>query len=125
MTSSAHRAKQFAADVAFSCLAVAHDAFAGADDGDAHAVENPRQVADAAVNPPARLRGTVQGVDHLLAAHRILELHAELALAVVLDGVEVLDVALVLKHLGDAGADLASGDEDQPSSDPVGIPDTG
>src|SRR5580698_4228090 len=37
---SRNGAQQFAADVLLAGLAVAHDAFAGADDGDAHAVED-------------------------------------------------------------------------------------
>ena len=51
----ADRAQQLAADVRLAGLAVAHDALAGADHGDAHAVEDVRQVAHGAVDPAAGL----------------------------------------------------------------------
>src|SRR5439155_22180905 len=100
-------------------------ALAGADDGDAHAVQHVGQVVDLAVNAAAGLALAVDGVDDLRAVHGVLELDANLALLAVVDLVELLDVALVLEDLRDAGADLAVGDEHEAPTDPVGVPDAG
>src|SRR5438876_7574249 len=89
----AHGAKQFTTHVLLPRLAIAHDALGRADDGDAHAVEDARQVADAAVDPPAGFGGAVQGVDDLVAAGRVLELDADRALPLVVDDVVLVDIA--------------------------------
>src|SRR5688500_13975894 len=119
----ADRAEELSTDVLLARLAVGHDALAGRNDRDAHPVQDAREVADAAVDPPARLARAVDLVDDLLAGHRVLQLDADLALLGVIDDVVVFDVALVLEHLCDAGADLALGDEDHSSADPVCVPD--
>src|SRR3954454_20041228 len=118
-----NRTQHFAADVVLAGLAVAHHALARGDDGDAHPVQHARQVADAAVHAAAGLAGAVDRVDHLVAGHRVLELDADLPLPGVVDHVDLFDVPFVLQHLGDAGADLALGDHDQPPTDSVGVPD--
>src|SRR3954470_6835833 len=118
-------AEQLAAHVRFAGLAVAHDALAGADDGDAHAVEHVGQALDAAVHAAAGLALAVDGVDHLAARVRVLELDPDLALALVVDHIVLLDVALVLENLRDARADLALGDLDEPTAHPVGVTDAG
>src|SRR5205814_8576922 len=46
---------------------------------------------------------------------------ADLALLLVGDFIVLFDVAFVAQHLGDAGADLALGDQDHAPSDTVGI----
>jgi hypothetical protein len=49
-------------------------------------------------------------VDDLVAAERVLEPHADLALlGGVLDDVELFDVAFVAQHVCDPDADLARG----------------
>jgi hypothetical protein len=64
-------------------------------------------------------------VDHLVAAHRVLELDADLPLALVIDHIVFLDVTFVLEHLRDTRADLALGDVDVAPPDPVCVPDAG
>src|SRR5581483_4933511 len=121
----AHRAQQLAADVFLAGLAIAHHALAGADDGDAQAVEDIGTLLDLAVHAPARLALAVQLVDHLVAGERVLELPANLPLLGVIDNVVLFDVPLILQHPRDARADLALGDKDHLPADPVCIPDSG
>src|SRR5688572_19895812 len=105
----------------FARPAVAHDAFARADDRDAHAVQDLRKIIDLAVHAAAGLAFAVEHVNDLFAAHRIFELDANLALLLVGDHVVVLDVAFVLEHLRDAGADFALPDQHHSPADPVGV----
>src|SRR5688572_6046927 len=121
----ADRAEQLAADVLLAGLAVAHHALARADHGDAHAVEHLGELFDLVIDAATGLAEALDLVDDLLARHRVLELHAELALLAVVDHIVFLDVTFVLEHLGDAGADLALVDEHELPADPVGVPDAG
>src|ERR1700683_2016533 len=125
MTALAYRAQQFTADVMLAGAAVAHDALAGADHGDAHAVEHVWQLPDRAVDPAAGLALPIDVVNHLVAGRGVLELDADLALNVVLDRIALLDVPFVLEHLCDAEADLASRNENHPPANAIGVADSG
>src|SRR5439155_6350866 len=98
----AHRAQKLSADIILPRPAIAHHAFAGADHHDPHAVEDLGQLLDAAIDPAAGLAGAVDHVNDLVAVHPVLELHADLALLLVVDDVVLLDVPFILEHLRNA-----------------------
>ena len=82
-------------------LLVGHDALGGGDDGNAETLEHAGELVSARINAEAGLAHAAQALDGLLFAGEILEGDADDALGTVVDHLEVLDVALVEKDLGD------------------------
>src|SRR5688572_12056363 len=79
---------------------VGHHAPGGGDDRNAQPVHHARDVVAALVDAKTRARDALDLLDHRLAGV-VLEADLDHRLAVVLAHGEVLDVALVLQHLGD------------------------
>src|SRR6266542_3094968 len=74
---SIHGAEQLAADALGAGTAVAHDAIAGAQDGDAEAVEHRPQLGALAVQPAAGPAGPVDGADDALPFGAVLQEDAQ------------------------------------------------
>src|SRR6476469_3130871 len=98
--------EQLAADVVFTGAAIAHDALAGADHRDSHAVKHLGKLIDRAIHSAARLALAVDHVDHLFAIAGIFQPHADLPLARIFNDIVVIDVSLVLEDLRNTNADL-------------------
>src|SRR5438105_6722383 len=98
--SSGDDAEHFAAKAVGARLAIGHDAARGRDDRDAQPVHDARDVVAALVDAQAGLRDPFQALDHRPAGV-VLEPDGELLLRAVFAQREILDVALVLQHLGD------------------------
>src|SRR5262245_32206363 len=98
---SPHRGQALAAHAARAALAVGEHAHRRAVDGDARAVEHAPHVGHARVEAAAGLAVATDLVDELLAVGPVLELDAELRLALAGHHGPVRDEALALEHLGD------------------------
>src|SRR5690349_1342273 len=122
--SSGDDADHFAADTGGARLAITHDALRGRDDRDTQAVHHARQVVAPLVDAQARLGDALQALDHGLAGV-VAQADAQLLLAVGLAHREVLDVALVLEHLGDGGLQVRAGHAHLHLPHHLGIADTG
>src|SRR5581483_9841026 len=133
-------AEQLAAQALGAGLAVAHDAAAGAEDGDAQAVEDGAQVLVAVVEAATGLAGAGDAADDALALGAVLEEDAqdflrarliddgrEVRLALLVGGhrpdLVVEDEALVLEHLGDALLELGGRHVHGGGFDAVGVAD--
>src|SRR4051812_27143571 len=102
-----HVAEDFAADAACARLAVGHHALRRGHDRDAHPVLHLGDVVAALVDAQAGAAHALDALDHR-AAGVVLERDLELALVAVLLDLEAVDVALVLKDLGDRDLDVRS-----------------
>src|SRR5260221_512549 len=125
-------AEHFAADTVGAGLAIGHHAARGREDRHAQPVHHARDVIPALVDAQPRLRDALDALDHRPAGV-VLEADGELFLvaavftigaAFVTDG-EVLDVALVLQHLGDGALQSRSGHRDLRVADQLRIADAG
>src|SRR5436309_10094724 len=74
-------AEQFAAEFLASRPAVAHDAFARADDGDTEAVEDRLQLRVTAVEAAAWPTGPLQVPDHLFPLRPVLQINSQYGFA--------------------------------------------
>src|SRR6185312_595568 len=105
MDASENAAENLAADIGGAGFVVGHDAPRRRQDRDAEPVIDARQIGDARIDPPPRLRDTQQFADHRLAIH-IFQLDLQLGDAgtdfLVL---EAADIALALQHLQHIGPD--------------------
>src|SRR6185295_3304078 len=97
--SSGDDADDFAADAGRARLAVGHDAARGRDDRHAQAVHDLRQAVAVLVDAQARLGDALQALDDRPAGV-VLQADAQHFLRAVLAHREILDIALVLEHLG-------------------------
>src|SRR5687767_6492501 len=95
-----HDREHFAAHARFARATVRHHATGGGDDRHAKPVHHARDVVAALVDAKTRARDALDLLDHRLAGV-VLEADLDHRLAVVVAHGEVLDVALVLQHLGD------------------------
>src|SRR5215472_10811240 len=103
---SEHAAENLAADFCGAGLVVGHDPSWGRKDGDAEPVIATRQVDDARINPPARLRNTRNFANYRFAVD-VFELDAQLRNARSnLLACEAADISLALQHFEHIGADL-------------------
>src|SRR5882762_4193382 len=109
-------AEHFAAETVGAGLAIGHHAARGREDRHTQAVHHARDVVAPLVDAQPRLRDALEALDHR-AAGVILQADGELlfgaaaftiSAAFVTDG-EILDVALVLQHLGDRALQLRRG----------------
>src|SRR5512134_767070 len=95
-----HDAKHFAADAVGARLAVRHHAARGRQDRHAQAVHHARDVVAPLVDAQPRLGDALQALDHR-PARVVLQADAQLLVHALVAHREILDVALVLQHLGD------------------------
>src|SRR5258708_13743077 len=125
-------AEHFAADTVGARLAIGHHAPRGREDRHAQPVHHARDVIPALVDAQPRLRDALDALDHRPAGV-VLEADGELFLgaavftisaAFVTDG-EVLDVTLVLQHLGDGALQSRRGHRDLRVADQLRIADAG
>src|SRR5438105_10051841 len=105
MAISGNDAKHFTAHAVGARLAVGHHAARGRQDRHAQAVHDARNVVAPLVDAQARLRHALEALDHRPPGV-VLERDGELLVAAALAQREVLDIALVLQHLGDRGLQL-------------------
>ena len=108
MTSLFDRAEELATNALLASLAVAHNATAGGDDGDAQALQRTREGFDTRVDAAAWLAHARELVQEDFATWAVLETDADLALTAVIDEVETFNVPLVAEDGGNAGADLVA-----------------
>src|SRR5512134_2988434 len=106
--SSGHDAEHFAADAVGPRLAVRHDAPRGRQDRHAQAVHDARDVVPALVDAQAGLGHALDALNHRFAGV-VLQADAQLLVRAVVADREVLDVALVLQHLGDGNLEPGTG----------------
>src|SRR5262249_3005855 len=83
-----------------------HDPARGGEDVDAQSAVHAGDVVLPAVDAATGPADALQIGDHALHAGAVLQVHAEDALLVVLDALEVGDVALVLEDAGDVHLEL-------------------
>src|SRR6476646_4034408 len=100
--SSGDDAEDFAAHAVGAGLAVGHHAARGRQDRDAEPVHDARDVVAPLVHAQPGLRHALQALDHR-APGVVLEADVQLFLRRVVAQREVLDVALILQHLGNGG----------------------
>src|SRR5260370_19583320 len=110
---SEHAAEDLAADFCGAGLIVRHDPSRGRQNGDAQPVIAARQVDDARINAPARLRHARNLPNYRLAID-VFELDAQLrdASTNIFAG-KAADVSLALQHFEHIGADLRGGAGDR------------
>src|SRR3954465_261036 len=122
VSSSGDDAEDFAAHAVGAGLAIGHHAARGRQDRHAEAVHDLRNVVAALVYAQARLGNALQPLDHRLAGV-VLQCDGELVLHAVLAQREVLDVALILQHLGDRCLELGAGHQDLHMPHHLGVAD--
>src|SRR5206468_11476380 len=92
-------AHELAAESGFACFAVGHDALGCRNDGRAEAAHHLENAVLRHVHPPPRGADPPQAADHRSLVGGVLEVNAQHALALVVDELEVVDVALAQQHL--------------------------
>src|SRR5262249_30103677 len=102
---------------------VGQDPGVRAHDRNAEAVERPGKVRGTDVDAASRRAHPVDLVDDLLAVGSVLQVHADRALAAVLDHAEVAHEAGPLQRLHDAELRPGIGNVDLRQADPVRVPD--
>src|SRR5256885_5611731 len=124
-------AEHFAADAVGARLAVGHHAARGRQDRHAQPVHHARDVIAPLVDAQTGLRDALDALDHR-PSRVILEGNGELFLRVLaaffaafVADREVLDIALVLQHLGDRAFQLRRGHRDLGVADHLRITDAG
>src|SRR6185436_2895947 len=122
--SSGDDADDFAADAGGARLAIGHHAARGRNDRHAEAVHDLGQAVAVLVDAQAGFGNALEPLDHR-AAGVVLEADAQNFFCTVLAHREVLDVALVLQHLGDGNFQLGTGHADLHLPDHLGIADAG
>src|SRR5215831_8447704 len=104
-----HRAQDLAADVLVACFVIRHHPLGGRQDRDPEPVVDARQRPHRGIDAPTGLRHPGDLADHRRAVE-IFELDIELAAAVlVLERRVAADIAFVLQHVENAGAQTRAG----------------
>src|SRR6185369_17088900 len=100
--SSGHDAENLAADAGRARLAIGHHAVRGRQDRDPEAVHDPRDVVAVLVDAQARARHALDPLDDRPTGV-ILQADVQFLHRAVCTHGEILDVALVLEHIGNRG----------------------
>ena len=104
-----HVAKNLAAHLHAPSLLAGNDPAGRRDDGDAHAVENPRYLIATDIHPSAGLADAPQLRDHRLAIVVVFENDAQVGLRLIPGNLVILDVPLFLQDARNGDLYLRAG----------------
>src|SRR4029450_11148882 len=125
LSSSPHVAEDLATHAFAGGRLARHHAARGGEDVDAQAPVDAGDLVLGAVDAAAGTAHALHVGDDALHAGAVFQVHAEHALLLVLDGLEVRDVALVLEDAGDLDLQLGRGDVHLVQLGPDSVPDPG
>ena len=102
--------KDFAADIKLASLLVSHDALGSGHDSNTEALHYLRHILAVRVDSQTGLGNTAEAGDYLSSSVCVLEIDSDDALLLVVNNLEALDVALVLKDLSYLLLEVGRGD---------------